>query len=140
MKKIAKTFRIPQELSDRLKECDNQTDVITEALSMYFTTDAVLVMKIETDKQLLQDLRYQTKVTELQLQRHEKELERVMEARAFRPDNYEYTIETLRNIKRTSGHVNSDSLEIQAGNCNVPVSVYKRWLFDDGVLEELLSL
>jgi len=140
MKKVKQSFRIPQELSDRLKQCDNQTDVITEALSMYFTTDAVLVMKIENDKQLLHDLKYQTKVTELQLQRHEKELEQVKQARAFRPDNYEYTVDTLRQIKKTSGHVNSDSLEIQAGNCNVPVSVYKRWLFDDGVLEELLSL
>lgn len=140
MKKVKQSFRIPQELSDKLKQCDNQTDVITEALAMYFTTDAVLVMKIESDKQMLHDLRYQTKVTELQLQRHEKELEQVRQAREFRPDNYEYSVDTLRQIKKTSGHVNSDSLEIQAGNCNVPVSVYKRWLFDDGVLEELLSL
>ena len=50
MKKIHKTFRIPKELSDKLKQCENQTEVVNDALELYFDKSRFWRNKINEKK------------------------------------------------------------------------------------------
>ena len=140
MKKVSKHILLPEEINDKLLQFDNQTEIIIKALNMYMSNKSVLVMKIAEQKSIISDLEYQLKEAKILLSQFETELEEEEEKNMFRPESYLKTVDVLRSIKRKSNVVSRSSLKYQAEQCDVDVDTYKRWLFDDGYMDELWGM
>ena len=74
MKKIKKSFRIPKELSDKLKECDNQSEVVNDALEYYFDKSRFWRNKINEKKRKIEYLEFQIQLAKESIQLYEEKL------------------------------------------------------------------
>ena len=75
MKKIHKTFRIPKELSDKLKQCENQTEVVNDALELYFDKSRFWRNKINEKKRKIEYLEFQIQLAKESIQLYEEKLD-----------------------------------------------------------------
>ena len=135
-----KTFRLGNDRTQKLQEYENQTEVVKEALTNFFTDESVLLLKIQETRNYIDTLNFELKNAEVVLQQYEDKLSNLREQKSFRPPEYQSTLDTLRNVKCNTGKISPDIIRYQAELCHVPVQCYKRWLFDDEVFDEILSL
>ena len=98
-----------------------------------------LLVEIQKLQEEEKKLKIQLKDNELQQQNLQQQLEITREQAQYRVELYGECVETLKAIKRTGNHVSLSDIRTQANRCGVDLSLFKQWLFDDGVYDVLLN-
>lgn len=76
-KKISKSVWIPAELDAELKQCDNQSETIREALEFYFDKSRFWRNKINEKKRKIEYLEFQIQLAKESIQLYEEKLDQM---------------------------------------------------------------
>lgn len=142
-KQMAKNYRhevrLDESIHSYLKTKENQTEYITKLILKDMSQQSSLLVEIQRLQEEEKKLKIQLKDNELQQQNLQQQLELTREQAAYRAELYEDCVETLKLIKTTQGYVTLSEIREQSERCSADLSLFKQWLFDDGVYDDLLK-
>lgn len=138
-KEYRKNFRFDEHIRAFLDTKDNSTEYITKLIIKDMSQQTSLLVEIQKLQEEEKKLKIQLKDNELQQQNLQQQLELTKEQAQYRVDAYDECVDVLKSIKQTSNHVTLSDIRIQANRCGVDLSLFKQWLFDDGVYDLLLK-
>ena len=129
------TFYLDEKNAESLKESENKSRIVNEALRMYFLNKEVLVKKQVKIENNIRELEAQLENERAVLANVMDEIMNIENNDNIRPENYMKTV----NILRTLPDVQEEDLIFQAERLNVSVIQLKRWLCLDGFMEDILE-
>ena len=129
------TFYLDEKNAESLKELENKSRIVNEALRMYFLNKEVLVKKQVKIENNIRELEAQLENERAVLANVMDEIMNIENNDNIRPENYMKTV----NILRTLPDVQEEDLIFQAERLNVSVIQLKRWLCLDGFMEDILE-
>lgn len=138
-KEYRKNFRFDEHIISFLDTKENTTEYLTKLILKDMSQHTTLLVEIQKLQDEEKNLRIQLKDNELQQQNLQQQLELTKEQAQYRVEMYDECVETLESIKRTSNRVTLSDIRTQANRCGVDLSLFKQWLFDDGVYDVLLN-
>ena len=138
-KDYRKEFRFDEHIGSFLDTKDNTTEYITKLILKDMSQHTTLLVEIQKLQEEEKKLKIQLKDNELQQQNLQQQLELTREQAQYRVEIYDECVDTLISIKQTSNHVTLSDIRVQASRCGVDLSLFKQWLFDDGVYDKLLN-
>lgn len=138
-KDYQKLIRVDEQIYSFLTSKDNATEYITKLIIKDMNEHSSLLIEIQRLQEEEKKLKIQLKDNELQQQNLQQQLEISREQAAYRAELYSDCVDTLRLIKTTQGYVTLSEIREQAGRCGADLSLFKQWLFDDGVYDDLLK-
>ncbi len=138
-KEYRKNFRFDEHIISFLDTKENTTEYLTKLILKDMSQHTTLLVEIQKLQDEEKNLRIQLKDNELQQQNLQQQLELTKEQAQYRVEMYDECVETLESIKRTSNRVTLSDIRTQASRCGVDLSLFKQWLFDDGVYDLLLN-
>lgn len=128
-------FRVTEEMKAYLDNMEGSSEFLRRLVyDVMNDTDSIKRNIHELEEQ---NDYYMQKVKEnnLIIKSYKEQLKRAEELRNFRPEAYKDSVETLLRLD----HVQDKDFIFQSNRCKVPVDTYKKWLYDDGVYDKLLS-
>ena len=132
-------FRFDEHVLSFLKTKDNKTEYITQLIIKDMSQQTSLLVEIQKLQEEEKKLKIQLKDNELQQMNLQQQLELTREQAEYRVEIYDECVDTLKSIKKTSNRVTLSDIRSQANRCGVDLSLFKQWLFDDGVYDILLK-
>lgn len=127
------TVYIHDENLYKLEEYKNKSKIINLALNMLFQNRIFFESKKHQVLVNQQELEYKHKMNEILIEEYDKIIEEIEEKTKFRPERYEETVHTLRNMK----DVKTYDLIYQAELLDISPEKYRGWLLDDGYYKEI---
>ncbi|WP_323737517.1 hypothetical protein PXD04_11415 (plasmid) [Methanosphaera sp. ISO3-F5] len=129
------TFYLDEKNAESLKELENKSRIVNEALRMYFLNKEVLVKKQVKIENNIRELEAQLENERAVLANVMDEIMNIENNDNIRPENYLKTVSILRTLP----DVQEEDLIFQAERLNVSVIQLKRWLCMDGFMEDILE-
>lgn len=117
-----------------LETKDNYSEYIQNLILKDMNDKSSLLKMQEELKEEKKSIQIRLTEIESELMSIDQEIERIDHMFNNRPEEYDYVVNTLLNLR---GGVSQKDLQYQAKVLDVEVALLKRWLFDDGVYDQL---
>lgn len=129
------SVRLTKEAYEQVLKRGKPSQIIREMVEQSLYDGATLYKKKVNLERKIKDAKNDIVDLELELSQVNEDIQHMEARKSYRPDGYHDCFERLSNM----ASITSEDIKYQAKLLDVDVTVFKYWLFDDGIFERLLS-